>query len=46
MQSMLQGLPVTATSREFVEPGGYQELAGGIAGILSLLGLDGRYTAS
>jgi len=37
MQSMLQGLPITATSRQFVEPGGFQELSGGLAGLLALL---------
>ena len=37
MQSMLQGLPITATSREYVEPGGFQELSGGLAAILALL---------
>lgn len=37
MQSMLQGLPITATSRQFVEPGGFQELSGGLGGLLALL---------
>ena len=37
MQSMLQGLPITATSRQFVEPGGFQDLSGGLAGLLALL---------
>jgi hypothetical protein len=37
MQSMLQGLPITATSRQFVEPGGFQDLSGGLGGLLALL---------
>ncbi len=37
MQSLLQGLPITATSRQFVEPGGFQEIGGGVGGILELL---------
>ena len=37
MQSMLQGLPITATSRQFVEPGGFQSLSGGLGGLLALL---------
>jgi len=46
MQSMLQGLPITATSRQFVEPGGFQELSGGIGGILALLAQLGLGTPS
>ncbi len=46
MQSMLQGLPITATSRQFVEPGGFQELSGGIGGILELLARLGLGTPS
>ena len=38
MQSLLQGLPITATSRQFVEPGGFQQISGGLAGLLALLG--------
>ena len=37
MQSILQGLPIIATSRQFVEPGGFQDLSGGLAGLLALL---------
>lgn len=37
MQSMLQGLPITATSRQFVEPGGFQDISGGLGGLLALL---------
>jgi len=46
MQSMLQGLPITATSRQFVEPGGFQELSGGIGGLLALLAQLGLGTPS
>ena len=45
MQSMLQGLPITATSRQFVEPGGFQDLSGGLAGLLALL-RGGQQSAS
>ena len=38
MQSLLQALPITATSRQFVEPGGFQQISGGLAGLLALLG--------
>ena len=38
MQYLLQGLPITATSRQFVEPGGFQQISGGLAGLLALLG--------
>ena len=38
MRSMLQGLPITATSKQYIEPGGFEDFGSGLASIMELLG--------